>query len=229
MVNIKKYIIGNWKSNKNIVETVQWFTDFSAVFQKNSSCNLNNLELVVCPPFIGILTAFDQISKLKTPISLGVQDISPFSNGAYTGEVTGEMVSEYVKYALIGHSERRQYFKEDVSVLENKVKMAIENNITPVYCVPDGNTYIPSAVTIAAYEPVWAIGTGKSENPENAAKVIKEIKKNNPQLSVLYGGSVNSSNVVQLLTQDTIDGVLPGKSSLDPAAFWEMITNAASV
>jgi triosephosphate isomerase (TIM) len=229
MFTSKKYIIGNWKSNMGINETVKWLDVFSQQIQKNNNIRIENLEIVICPPYISIPKAHDKISELKLPIKLGAQDISSYTNGAYTGEVSGEMLKDLVSYVLVGHSERRQYFNESNELLEGKVEMAKKNNINSVYCVPDNFTYIPQNTAFAAYEPTWAIGTGKSEDPNNAGAIIRAIKEKNKNLVVVYGGSVNEKNIKDFLIVDGIDGVLPGKSSLDPAVFWEMIVNAANI
>jgi triosephosphate isomerase (TIM) len=227
MTDAKKYIIGNWKSNKGISETKDWIETFIKIADLEKLRTINNLEMVICPPFVSLYIASKMMIEYNLPIKIGSQDISPFEEGAYTGEISANMLKGLAQYVLIGHSERRQYFGESDELLTRKVQMAGKYNICPVFCVPDDKTFIPDGVTIAAYEPVWAIGTGKSETPDNAGKVALSIKGRNQSLSILYGGSVNSSNIKSILTAHGISGVLPGKSSWDPKTYWEMIVNAA--
>jgi triosephosphate isomerase (TIM) len=227
MTDAKKYIIGNWKSNKGIVETKDWIETFRKIADPGKLRAINNLEMVICPPFVSLESASKMLMEYNLPVKIGAQDISPFEEGAYTGEVSAGMLNSLVQYVLVGHSERRQYFGESDELLTKKVQMAVKNNLCPVYCVPDDKTFIPDGVVIAAYEPVWAIGTGKAETPENAGKVALSIKSRNPNLSIMYGGSVNPSNIKSILSASGISGVLPGKSSWDPKTYWEMIVNAA--
>jgi len=161
------------------------------------------------------------------PILLGAQDISPFEMGAFTGEVTGSQLKEYVSFCIIGHSERRKYFAEDDALLVKKAALAKREGIEVIYCVPDSLTSIPKDVKIVAYEPVFAIGTGTPDTPDNAQKVIKEIKSKNNISLVLYGGSINKDNISKYFEKEDIDGVLVGTSSLDPDSFMQMMLNAA--
>lgn len=228
MTGIKKYIIGNWKSNNGIEATNNWLKEFADVSDLKILQSLNGWEIIICPPFISLMNVYEYIQKTGLPIKIGAQDISPYGDGAYTGEVSTGMLKGITDYVLIGHSERRKYFHEDDKMLALKCQKALENDIIPVYCVPDENTIFPDGVNIVAYEPIWAIGTGKSETPENADKIAFKIKTKRPGINVIYGGSVNADNIKSMISEENIDGVLPGKSSLEPAAFWEMILNASS-
>lgn len=222
----QKYIIGNWKSNKSILEVENWFKTISQLFTTVDLQN-SNIEIVICPPFVFLPLASELIQKNKLPIKLGAQNVSPYANGAFTGEISAHILSEWVKYALIGHSERRKNFCEDDIVLTEKIKRVNEEKITPILCIPDEFTLIPLGLDIVAYEPIWAIGSGKTDSPENADKVAKKIKENKNITKVIYGGSVTPENVTQFLEKDNIDGVLPGGASLDPVKFWEIIINAS--
>lgn len=221
-----KYIIGNWKSNKNNAEVESWFGEFSKTYEKLNRPRFDNLQIIICPPFVYLPESKKYLEKFSLPIYLGAQDISPFPQGAYTGEITGKMISDYAEYVLIGHSERRKYFSETDSLLREKVNMATASGLKPVFCIPDKDTEIPENVTIAAYEPVFAIGTGQADNPQSANNVAKSVKDTRKASVVIYGGSVTPENIRQFLTAGDIDGVLPGKASLDPVVFWEMIRNA---
>lgn len=224
-----KYIVGNWKSNKNTKEVEDWFKNFADLYRQNKRIATDRLEIVICPPFVYL----SLVNKLKIgyglPIKIGVQDVSPFSNGAYTGEISANMLEELVEYVIIGHSERRSNFHEDDKMLTEKVKKSRESRLQPIYCVQDSKTYIPNEVSIVAYEPTWAIGTGISDTPESANKAAEFIKQKNQVSTVIYGGSVTPENINSFLTTNNIDGVLPGGASLDPVKFWEIIVNASKI
>ena len=222
----KKYIIGNWKSNKTSSEVESWFKTIKGFYEKDNSIKLDNLEIVVCPPFIHIPAAKKLLDTLALPIKLGAQNVSPFGFGAYTGEVSAIQLSEYVQYVIIGHSERRFSFAENDEILAKKVDQARAAKLQTIFCVPDEKTAVPRSVEIVAYEPVWAIGTGKTENPQHASEIAKSIKTTYKIDNVIYGGSVKADNIKSFLTTQDIDGVLPGAASLDPSTFWEMIKSA---
>lgn len=206
-------IIGNWKSNLTAKESVEWLLEYSNV-QKEAV----NKKIIVCPPFLFLPILFEHIQKYSLPLLLGAQDISRFNEGAYTGEVNGKQLKEFVKYVLIGHSERRQNFHETDEIVEQKVKLALSLGIIPIVCVSGVNTPIPNNTPIVAYEPIEAIGTGNPQTPEQTEQIASEIKKNNKCL-VLYGGSVTSENVHTFTSLPSIDGVLVGGSSLNPIEF----------
>jgi triosephosphate isomerase len=222
-----KYIIGNWKSNLNTKEVENWFKVFNDKYRTGQIDNFNNLEIIVCPPTVYIPLSKKLITENNLPLKLGAQNLSPFVNGAYTGEVSAAMLSEFVEYVIIGHSERRGKFHEGDETLSEKVVRATEAGIKSILCIPDEKTPIPQRATIIAYEPVWAIGTGKSETPVNAGKIGNFLKQNYKIDVFIYGGSVDKENVSSFLKEQVIDGVLPGKASLDPFSFWEIIVNAS--
>ncbi len=224
-----KYVIGNWKSNKNITEVETWFQTMASLYFQNKGLNLQSVEAVVCVPDVYISLAKKLQDEFNLPLKLGAQDISAYGNGAYTGEVSGDQLKELVEYVIIGHSERRNYFKEEDILLTEKTKRAQEAKLKSIYCVQDENTHIADGVDIVAYEPVWAIGTGKTDTPENADSVAQKIKQNWNGNILIYGGSVTPDNIKSFVTTKYIDGVLPGGASLDPNKFWQMILNAASV
>lgn len=208
-------IIANWKSQMLEKQAQAWLAEMKTILAATVH------TVVICPPFT-LLSALSQ----DTAVLLGAQDISPFGMGAYTGEINGEQIKEFAVYVLIGHSERREYFKEDDALLAKKVAMATENNLIPVFCVQGTDTPIPVGVAIVAYEPIWAIGTGKAESPQQASVVAGNIKANSAVTTVLYGGSVTSENVSSFTQADAIDGVLVGSASLHPGEFSQIIQNA---
>ena len=225
---IKKYIIGNWKSNKTKNEVSSFFKSLKENLNSSNNISYKDIELAVCPSFVHLELSKQLVEELKLPLTLGAQDISPFESGAFTGEVNGSQLKEYVKYVIIGHSERRNHFQESENLLRLKVFQAKKYGINVIFCVPDSKTSIPKEVNLIAYEPVFAIGTGKSDTPQNANNVIKEIKNKNSNIPVIYGGSVTDVNIADFLNKDSIDGVLPGKASLDAETFYRMLINAAS-
>lgn len=219
------YLVANWKSNKSISETEDWLHKFSDGFLKFKP-DLSQKEIVVSPSFISLEHANYCNGNLKLPIKFAVQNISPFDEGSYTGEVNGKQIKELADYVLIGHSERRKNFGETDEMLFEKVKFAKENGLTTIYCVQGKETKIPANVDIIAYEPVSAIGTGNPDTPENAEDIGAYLKANCQDSFVLYGGSVTADNVNSFTRMPSIDGVLVGKASLDPLEFLQISKNA---
>ncbi|HOZ53128.1 MAG TPA: triose-phosphate isomerase [bacterium] len=245
----KKIIIGNWKMNLDIKSSV--------VLAKNISQGVSKIktshEVAILPDFLSLL----EVSRgLNKKILYGSQDVSPFSSGAYTGEVSLESLSKIgCNLVLIGHSERRQYFFDE-TLIADKMKNVLENSkITPILCVGETwgqrkagqtlkviNKQIKLAFSkiktlkdkkiIIAYEPIWAIGSGKMVLVDEAVLVHKEIKKNiyrnfknnlPSELRVIYGGSVNLTNFLDFKNQPDISGFLIGGSSLKPLDFIKII------
>ncbi len=215
----KLLIAGNWKSNKTAGEAIEWLGNFKLETQA---------QVILFIPFTLLFPLKQEILRLQIPIQLGAQDISPFPDGAYTGEVSARQIKELADWVIIGHSERRKYFRETDEVLAQKVGQAKSAGLHIVYCVPDQETAIPPGVDAVAYEPVWAIGTGKSDTPDNASQVTRMIKAKSNISAVIYGGSVTPDNVASFVSQEAIDGVLPGGASLDPEKFANLILNACN-
>lgn len=218
----KLYLVANWKSYKTSVDAQNWF---SIASNQQIPINKEEKEVVVCVPFTVLAEAKQSIVKSQLTLSLGAQDISPFAEGAYTGEVYGKQIAEFAHYVIIGHSERRQHFGDTDEVLEKKVAMSLDFGLTPIFCVQGKDTPIPQGVTIVAYEPVSAIGSGQPDSPENADGVAKAIKERGG-FSVLYGGSVSPDNVHTFTTMEDIDGVLVGGASLIAEKFIQIVNNA---
>lgn len=217
----KTYIIANWKSNKTQQESQDWIATFKDIAFPQEK------EVIVCPPYTLLATLAWFVKTNNLPLRLGAQNISAFSAGSYTGEVYAEQIKEYASYTIIGHSERRRLFHETDEELAEKVTRAQTAGLAIIFCVQDQHTPIPPGVTLVAYEPVSAIGSGNPDTPENAETVAKEIKQNNPEVKdVLYGGSVTAENVKNFTSQENISGVLVGKASLDPQSFQGIIQNA---
>lgn len=192
----------------------------------NCKWQVDQKEVIVCPPFTLLQTVKFFLTEHESGLKLGAQDLSPFPKGAYTGEIAGLQLKEFAQYVIIGHSERRKYFHEDDQMLANKVDMALEAGLHPIFCVQDVHTVIPKGVRIVAYEPVFAIGTGEPDSPENADDVARKIKETVKAEAVLYGGSVSAENVQAFTSMENLDGVLVGSASLDPISFSSIVANA---
>lgn len=217
------FIVANWKSNKTISEAKNW-----AQTLNNSQLTINTegKKVIVCPPFTLLPFVKESIVKGQLSIVTGAQDISPFSEGTYTGEVNGKQIKELADYVIIGHSERRKNFSETDEMLFRKVEQAVNNGLTPIFCVQGKETKIPPNCSFVAYEPIDAIGTGNPDTPENAEDVAFFFKSKHNVQTVLYGGSVTSDNVNNFTKMANIDGILVGKASLDVSEFYKIIKNA---
>jgi triosephosphate isomerase len=237
------YVAANWKMNKTLAETAEFFQELKST---------NDVSVIVCPPTQLLYPAHLFIKQQGKPIGLGGQNVHWAEKGAYTGEISTSMLKDVgCDYCLIGHSERRQYFLEDDEIVQMKAKQAIKAGLTPIICIGEtleqknrlqteqilsaqltgGLKDLDSGHFIIAYEPVWAIGTGKSAAPELVQQthayirtVLKQIlgEKAN-SLSILYGGSVSESNAAEYSSQPDIDGVLVGGASLKARSFEKII------
>ena len=245
-------IAGNWKMNKTVAEALDLVQDLVREVQQ-----VKEVDVVICPAF----TALGEVSKkvIETNIRLGAQNMSEQAAGAYTGEIAAEMLKEFlVRYVILGHSERRQYQEETDSLISKKALAAHAASIKPIVCVGETleqrdsgvtNDVVGSQVkgslagltssqmleTIIAYEPVWAIGTGKTASSEQAQEVHHFIRgvlsdlhgdEVARQVRIQYGGSVKPGNARELMGQPDIDGALVGGASLDAKSFSEIILNS---
>lgn len=220
----KQFFAANWKSHKTLEETKEWLSDIALRVHELSLSQ--EKEIILCPPFPLLTICHDFIQKHHLPIHLGSQDISPFPDGAYTGEVSGKLLREFVTYTIIGHSERRKYFSETLEQLAQKVQISLSSGIEPIYCVSDKEEKIPEGVQIVAYEPLAAIGSGHPDSPDDAEAVAKLLKEKNNIRYVLYGGSVTAADVASYMQCSSLDGVLVGGASLAPEDFSAIIQHA---
>jgi triosephosphate isomerase (TIM) len=248
----KLIIAGNWKMNKTVAEALDLVSDL-----KRELAAVKEVDLVVCPPF----TALADVSKaiLDGNIRLGAQNMSEHGPGAYTGEIAAVMLKEFsVRYVILGHSERRQYQQESDALISRRAQAAHVAALKPILCVGEtleqresgatekvvggqirgslaGLTADQVAETILAYEPVWAIGTGRTATSQQAQEVHAFIRR---QLATLYnetvarrvriqyGGSVKPSNARELMSQPDVDGALVGGASLEVRSFSEIVKNS---
>lgn len=224
----KIFIVANWKSFKTQSEAVEWFSRLS----KNdfSISETENKNIILCPPFPLLPTMYDLIARSldqnNLQLRLGCQNISAYGEGAYTGEVSARLLSEFCSYAIIGHSERRKNFEETDAVLSKKVAIAKQYNIIPIFCIQGKETIIPEGVDIVAYEPISAIGTGHPDDPSDAEETAKYVKEKYKIETVLYGGSVDENDVASFTNLSNIDGVLVGGASREADKFSRIIKNA---
>jgi len=217
-------IVGNLKSFKNEFEAKDWLEVFKKINQ--SDFDLTKKDVIVCPAFTQLLSFSSYFSSNNINARLGAQNVSPFDEGPFTGEVNAKQLKDFITYVLIGHSERRENFGETEDMLAKKVAMVLKYGLIPIFLVQGKDNIIPQGVSIVAYEPVFAIGTGNPDTPESADALAKEIKATRSNLQVLYGGSVKSTNVKDFTQKTNIDGVLVGGASLEAEEFLKIIKNA---
>jgi triosephosphate isomerase (TIM) len=244
----KKLIAGNWKMNGSLA------TNASLLKGIHAGLNAPACDIAVCVPAAYLAQCQNLLAS--SVIELGAQDVSQHESGAFTGEISVAMLKEFgVRYAIVGHSERRQYHGETDAVVAAKAQRVLGNGITPIVCVGETlaereagkteevvkrqlaavihlNGHCISEIVVA-YEPVWAIGTGKTATPEQAQQVHAvlraQLKAATPQadrIKILYGGSMNAANAAQLLSQPDIDGGLVGGASLKAPDFLTIISAA---
>ncbi|WP_036771801.1 triose-phosphate isomerase [Polaromonas glacialis] len=250
---MKKLIAGNWKMNGSLAANEELLAALAAGLDQGTYC-----EMAVCIP--AIYLAQVQSLKSKYPalsvVEVGAQDVSAHASGAYTGEISAAMLKELgCRYAIVGHSERRQYHAETDALVAEKARAALAAGITPIVCVGEtlaereagrteeivkrqlaavihANGHCISEVVVA-YEPVWAIGTGKTASPEEAQAVhavlraqLKAATDQSARIKILYGGSMNAANAATLLAQQDIDGGLIGGASLKAPDFLKIIASS---
>ncbi|MEK7534251.1 MAG: triose-phosphate isomerase family protein [Patescibacteria group bacterium] len=229
----KLFIIANWKSNKTVKETEKWLHDFDDGV-KGGKTRVGGKKVIVASSFVSLEHARYCMRNLKLSVESAAQDISPFDKGAYTGEVNGAQIKEFANYVIVGHSERRKNFGEDDDMVAKKIEMAMKHSLIPILCISNLDQVQSSRFKIQsydnriilAYEPLFAIGSGQADTPQNAESVAAKIKEIVNDTPVLYGGSVTSLNVNSFTKMPSIDGVLVGGASLNPLEFLEIVKNA---
>lgn len=220
------YIAGNWKSYKGLAEAGAWVEKFAQLY-KEKPFSKDAVTVVLCPPFTLLSQMSSDIKKYNLPIALGSQDVSPFGEGAYTGEVNAKQLSELVGWTIVGHSERRRNLGETDELLSHKVTQAKAAGLSVIYCVQDEAVIVPESVDVIGYEPPWAISAvsgGVAQNEESANRICEKIRLKYPHIPVIYGGSATPENVTSFISQSAISGVLPGGASMDPEKFFAMIS-----
>ncbi|MFC1905769.1 triose-phosphate isomerase [Chloroflexota bacterium] len=245
-------IAGNWKMNTNIEQALTLVKAMKTDLDK-----LTGVEKVLCPPFVS-LSAINELIK-NTSVSLGAQNMYFKDKGAYTGEISPFMLSDLCEFVILGHSERRQYFGETDDLINKKIQVALEFGLKPILCI--GESLIenetnrteevitkqitadlaeikPNIQLVMAYEPIWAIGTGKAATGKQASATITIIRntianlwgtKSAEALRILYGGSVTGENIAEFIKEPEIDGALVGGSSLKADDFISIVNQTCQI
>ncbi len=247
---MRKYIIaGNWKMNKTFAEA----SELSKLITRDFA-ECTSIDIVLCPSYTAIKSVSDVVSE--TQIKIGAQNVSSQDDGAFTGEISHTMLKDlFVKYVILGHSERREYLNESNELINKKLLKVLDKNLKPILCVGETLSEREKGITkeviqnqldtcllnassdrfddiVIAYEPVWAIGTGKTATAEQAQDVHSFIRERisnhfgqdaSKAVRIQYGGSMKGSNAEELLSQPDIDGGLIGGASLDAQSFGEIL------
>ncbi|OGO20765.1 MAG: triose-phosphate isomerase [Chloroflexi bacterium RBG_16_50_9] len=245
-------IAGNWKMNTTVADAVKLVKSMLGGLEK-----VGAVERVICPPFVSLAAVKDLIKK--SSVKLGAQNVFYEEKGAFTGEISPLMLADLCEYVIIGHSERRQYFGETGEIIDKKIKAVLQFGLKPILCIGErleenesGRTkevltrqllasldrsYFLGGLVIA-YEPVWAIGTGKSATGEQANQTIGFIRQfiadqqgndTASKVRILYGGSVTADNITEFMRQPDIDGALVGGASLKADEFLSIVKKTAEI
>ncbi|MGI5130505.1 triose-phosphate isomerase [Pseudonocardia sp. CA-107938] len=253
----KPLIAGNWKMNLTHLEGIHLVQKLAMALPEKY---YSKVDVAVLPPFTHIRSIQTMIDGDELLMVHGAQDISPYDSGAYTGDVSGPMLAKLgCRYVVVGHSERREYHEESDALVNRKVLAALKNGITPILCVGEGLeireagghiahitgqlradlakvTAEQAATLVVAYEPIWAIGTGRVASPADAQEACAALRATLAELydasvaaavRILYGGSVKSGNVGEIVAEADVDGALVGGASLDGAEFAKLCAIAA--
>jgi len=251
----KTIIAGNWKMNMLFTEVEDYLFELSDNIERKE---LGSVEVIICPPALYLELSSDIANDSK--FHIGAQNVNDNANGAFTGEISAAMLhSMDLKYCIIGHSERREYYSESDEMINAKLKKLHKNEIVPIFCIGETLEQREQGITkdvilaqlsgglkdvkikdnvVIAYEPVWAIGTGKTASSQQAQEIhalIREWLEENyskdisEKTSILYGGSMKPENIKELLNQPDIDGGLIGGASLDVTKFSSMIVTAVEL
>lgn len=254
MANRRPVIAGNWKMFKTVNEA----TDYAVKFLEEVK-DVTDLDIILCAPFTALYPLKNELEE--SVVHVGAQNMSWADQGAFTGEISAQMLLDVAcTYVIIGHSERREMFGEADEAINKKVQKALASGLTPILCVGENlnvreegkaaervSSQVVHALSsistedlsriVIAYEPIWAIGTGKTASSKDAQDMCASIRATlnglmglgAEQVPILYGGSVKAENIAELLAEPDIDGALVGGASLDPLSFAKLVHNAASV
>ena len=253
MANRRPVIAGNWKMFKTVNEA----EDYAVKFLEEVK-DITELDIILCAPFTALYPLKNELEE--SVVHLGAQNMSWEDQGAYTGEISAQMLLDVAcTYVILGHSERRELFGETDEGINKKVRKALATGLTPILCVGENlnvreegkavekvRTQVTNAISglsteelnrlVIAYEPIWAIGTGKTASSKDAQEMCAAIRttlsgpmgNGAERVPILYGGSVKAENIAELMTEPDVDGALVGGASLDPQNFAKLIHNAGS-
>ena len=244
-------VAGNWKMNTTIAEGLALVDQLLPQLER-----FLNVDRVVCPPFVSLAAISERLRGSE--VRVGAQNLHPEPKGAFTGEVAAGMLAELAQYVILGHSERRQYFHEDDAFVNRKVHAAVAAGLIPIVCVGESleqnergetDSYVSGQIRgslagvervqdlVIAYEPIWAIGTGRAATPEGANATVAMIRQTVSDVSgaaaadavrIQYGGSVKADNAADLMACPDIDGALVGGASLEAAPFFRIVAAAGA-
>lgn len=219
---MSRYVVANWKSHKSLAEASQWLSRFLKVYRPQSG-----LKVIIAPAFPFLVPLHEMLAAGESGVQLASQDISAFPLGSYTGAVAAEMIQELVSYAIVGHSERRRWFRETDQDVANKAREALAVGITPIVCVDQPYARAQFAAlsdlevkeSIVGYGPVEAIGVDMAPSPQRIRGAISELQAMAPDSPILYGGSVQVKNGAEYMKIPGLSGLMVATASLDPEKF----------
>ena len=246
----RKVIAGNWKMNATVDEAVELVGEMVSAVEE-----FQGVEVIICPPFIA-LSKVKELLGNNSEIQLGAQNMFYEDKGAFTGEISPIMLQDFCKFVILGHSERREIFQETDAMINLKIKSALKYGLKPILCVGEnlsqreaglvrpviekqiaaGLTGVETPDIYIAYEPVWAIGTGRAATSDTANETVRLIRsiiedlygdQVSEALPILYGGSVNPENILEYVGQSDIDGALVGGASIKASQFVEIVRKSA--
>lgn len=245
-------IAGNWKMHTTVEEAIEL-----VIKMRYELDRIDNVDKVICPPFVSLDAIKTRLEG--STIKLGAQDLHYEEKGAFTGEISPQMVADLCDYVIVGHSERRQYFGETIEIVDKKVKAALKMELKPILCIGESSEENEAGKTeevltkqlispsarlyhlggmVLAYEPIWAIGTGRPASGEGANKTISFIRQYiakqlgkaiAQEVRILYGGSVTAENIAEFIRQPEIDGALVGGASLKVSEFLSIVKQTAEI
>lgn len=219
----KIYVIGNWKCHKSTDGGIAWFRQFSGLYRP-----VEEVEVIVAPSVLSIESISSALKELRLPgVYLAAQDVSPFPKGSYTGAIAADMLKHVVRYAIVGHSERRRYFHETTQDVINKVMEAADSGLIPIVCVEDSGLLaelrpladVDCKEIIVAYTPVDALSSRLPESTKRIAEAVRRIRAFFPAWPIVYGGALSSENAREYLLAEGVDGLFLGGASLSAEHF----------
>ncbi len=223
-----KLVVANWKLHKTLAESLGWLERLRGLLPGS----LPGGEIVICPPapYLAPLKELRAQYSWEAAMAFGAQDVSQFLEGEYTGEIGVRQLAEWIKYVIVGHSERRRFFGETNESVKKKVLQCQEYDLIPIVCISDFSQVAtlpfvtsPGKPLVVAYEPLSAIGTGRPEDPQVTEEMAKKVKALISGVRVLYGGSISPANAAVFTALPSLDGLLLGGASLAAEEFWEIL------
>ncbi len=229
---MKKYVVGNWKSNKNRVDAQTWFSEFASRYNP-----VDGLEVIIAPSFVCLCSLSEYVQALHIKnLFLAAQDVSPFPKGSYTGAVAADMVRGMVDYVIIGHSERRRYFRETPQDTANKMAETVDAGLKPIVCIDQPFAMaqltalhdIDCEEMLLAYGPVEAVTARIPETVDRVVEATQFIGQVHPARPIIYGGSLTVENADAYIALPNLAGIFVGQSSLDAACFATLCNKVAA-